>query len=131
LNFFLDNCISPRIAKALQALEDRHTVIALRDKFQPDTPDVEWIRKLAQEKQDWVVISGDNRISRNKHEHEAWIEAKLTFFFWAPAWLALERWQQASKIIKWWPAIVDQASKIAPGAGFKIPVKGTRLEQIR
>src|SRR5262249_61333547 len=106
-----------------QALEEDHTVVSLRQKFPPDTPDVEWIRSLGHENQNWVVISGDTRISRNKHEHEAWLEAKLTFFFWAPAWSALGRWEQASKIVKWWPVIVDQAAGIAPGAGFKIRSK--------
>jgi hypothetical protein len=133
LNFLFDNCISPHLAKAIDVLEGDagNTVIALRDKFPQTTADVDWIRDLGAESLNWIVISGDTRISRNKHEHEAWLEARLTFFFWAPGWLHLGAWQQAWKLIKWWPTIVDQAAKIAPGAGFMIPAKSNRLEQIQ
>lgn len=132
MNFFFDNCISPRIAEAIQILEgdQAHVVIALRRKFPQGAGDAQWIRQLAQENRNWVVVSGDTRISRNRHEREAWLESRLTFFFWAPGWLQIDLWQQAWKMIKWWPAITDQAARIAPGAGFMIPVKGSRLQQV-
>jgi predicted nuclease of predicted toxin-antitoxin system len=41
LKLLLDHNLAPRIAKALNALfEGQHQIVALRDKFAVDTPDV-------------------------------------------------------------------------------------------
>lgn len=126
-----DNCISFRIAHALGILDERHLIVALRDKFPVDITDVEWISVLAKEKEQWVIISGDTRITRNQAEREAWREAEQTAFFGEPGWENLPHWRKASTLVKWWPVISDQALKIAPGAGFLIPVGSNRLRQVR
>jgi hypothetical protein len=42
--------------------------------FAGDTPDVEWITRLGVDPvSDWIVISGDHRIRKNKAERAAWI----------------------------------------------------------
>jgi hypothetical protein len=131
VNFFFDNCISFRIAQALNVLDEHNEIVPLRDKFPANIKDVEWISELAKERDKWVVVSGDSRISRNKAERDAWLEAELTAFFWAPGWENLPHWRKAATMVKWWPAITDQARKIAAGAGFLIPVRSSRLRQVR
>jgi hypothetical protein len=131
VNFFFDNCISFRIAHALDALDDRNNVVALRDRFPANIRDIDWIYQLAKEGKKWVIISGDTRVSRNKAEREAWLEAKLTAFFWEPGWENLPHWRKAATMVKWWPAITDQARRIAAGAGFLILVRSGRLRQLR
>lgn len=59
----LDNNLPPSLAKALDALSihqfsDLEQVIALREKFPPDTADIAWIQALGQEG-DWFVLSAD------------------------------------------------------------------------
>ncbi len=132
MKFFLDNTLPPRLAEALRALEgpQGYAIKHLREMFQPDTPDVEWIRKLAAEGE-WVMISGDVRISRNQFERRAWIESGLTAFFLAKGWSGLKLWDQAWRLVRWWPEIVAQAEKIRPGAGFIVPLRSARLEQLR
>jgi hypothetical protein len=132
LKFFLDNNLSPRFAQALYALEGEHSneVVHLRSKFSADAKDVDWITSLAREGE-WVIISGDMRISQREFEREAWLSSGLTAFFFAKGWTNIKFWDQAWRLIKWWPAIVDQASRIRPGAGFIVPLKSTKLEQIR
>jgi hypothetical protein len=98
--------------------------------FPADTPDVEWIRKLAAEAE-WVIISGDVRISRNEFERRAWLESRMTAFFLAKGWTVLKLWDQAWRLMKWWPDIVAQAERISPGAGFTVPLRSTKLEQLR
>jgi hypothetical protein len=127
----LDNTLAPRIAEALGALEGPggHTVKYLREMFSADTPDVDWIRRLASDG-DWVIISGDVRISRNEFERRAWRESGLTAFFLAKGWSGLRLWDQAWRLVKWWPDIVAQAEKIRPGAGFIVPLRSSKLEQL-
>jgi hypothetical protein len=132
LRFFLDNTTPPRFAPALQALEGPggHEVRHLRDMFSADTPDIEWLMKLAKEGA-WVIISGDIRISQNEFERRAWLESGLTAFFLGRGWTKLKLWEQAWKLIKWWPDIVAQAERVHAGAGFVIPVSGSKLTQLR
>jgi hypothetical protein len=46
----------------------------------PDTHDVVWIRELATDG-GWTIISGDPRITKLRHEREAWLSSGLTAFF--------------------------------------------------
>ena len=132
MRFFLDNTLPPRFAQVLEILEgdDGNKVVHLRSKFPSETKDVDWIRTLASEG-DWVIISGDIRISQNQFERKAWSDSGLTAFFFAKGWTAIKLWEQAWRLIKWWPTIVDQAQKIRGGAGFVVPLKSTKLEQLR
>ncbi len=122
MKFFLDNCLPPSWAPALCALvEGDYQITHLREKFEADTPDVEWLRKLGEEG-DWVVISGDLRITRNKHEVETWNQARLTAFFFEKAWNSQKLWEKTWRFIRWWPRIIEQSEGVTPGAGFFIPL---------
>ena len=129
MKFFIDNCLAPRLANALDALDDQNRVIALRERFSPDAKDSDWLRELGKEG-DWVVVSGDPRIARGRHEREAWLQSRLTAFFLEPGWTNFGFWTQASKLIQWWPIIVKQAEVIRGAAGFFVPVKGAKLRQV-
>jgi hypothetical protein len=131
VKFFVDNCLAPAYARALNALSapDGHHVTHLADRFPRDIPDVQWISTLASEGE-WIIVSGDLRITRNPHEREAWLESRLLAFFFAKGWMNVPFWEQASRLVHWWPRIIDQAQKIAPPAGFIVPFKGSKLEVV-
>jgi hypothetical protein len=130
VRFFLDNTLPPRFAEVLQLLDEGNEIVHLRSRFPPETKDVDWIRRLASEG-DWVIISGDIRISQNEFERREWLNSGLTAFFFAKGWTSIKLWDQAWRLIKWWPAIVEQAEKIRAGAGFVVPLKSAKLEQLR
>ncbi len=72
MRFFLDNNLPPKLAKSLNALvEPDHQIVHLKDRFAANTTDETWMSALASES-DWIIISGDIRISKNPHEVEAW-----------------------------------------------------------
>jgi hypothetical protein len=129
LRFLLDNCLPPRLAEAIDILDDDSVVTHLSQMFPRNTPDAEWISKLGEEG-GWVIVSGDLRISRNKAERQAWLESGLTAFFLAGAWGQQKLWSTAWRMIKWWPFIVAQAQSIRPGAGFIVPISGEKLQQL-
>jgi predicted nuclease of predicted toxin-antitoxin system len=124
LKALLDNNLSPRLAAALHILvePDGHEVRHLRDRFAMNTPDIEWLAALGQEG-NWVIISADQRIFRNRHEREAWRQSSLTIFFLARAWLRMAHLEQAHRLIQWWPRIVEQVDLVEPGAAFEVPVR--------
>lgn len=123
MRFFFDNCVSPKLASAIGELSE-YEVDCLRKKFPANTPDTEWIRQLAAEG-GWIVISADNRIYKAPQELEAWRQAKLTGFFCAPAWSKNSLWDQAWRLVRWWPKIEAQAELAAVGSIFELPLKHT------
>jgi predicted nuclease of predicted toxin-antitoxin system len=124
VRFFVDNNLSPKIARALHALAaPEHEVVHLRDKYKEDTKDEDWMRALAQE-HEWVIISGDVRIRKNPHEVKAWREAGHTIFFLRKGWTNIKPFEQASKLFHFFPEIVKLASSSLRGSGFDMPQKG-------
>lgn len=123
MKFFFDNNLSPRLAQAVSILVDSsYTIQHLRDRFPPDIKDEEWIHALGQEGK-WVVISGDLRIYRNRHQREAWRRTGLTAFFLASGWIKLSLLDQSWRFLRWWPMIEEQTKLVQPGAVFEVPVK--------
>lgn len=84
--------------------------------FDEATPDVEWIQTIGQQG-DWVIISGDLRITRNRVERRVWIESGLTAFFFGDAWSRKEYWKKAADLIAWWPDITRTARAFPRGHG--------------
>ena len=133
MRFFLDNNISHRLAAALIALDDRvergdWTVEHLRVRFNQQTEDVTWLEALGREGE-WIVISGDIRISRNRAEKAAWRESGLTAFFFGGQYPGKKIWPQAMHFLRWWPEITREARehREAPeGSGYVIPMQGKK-----
>jgi hypothetical protein len=131
MRFFLDNCISPKYARALRVLAEmqQYEIVHLQDRFPPDIRDEDWIRQLGEEG-DWVIVSGDPRISRSKPVRNVWRESGITAFFFADGWAQHRFWRQAADMVHWWPTIVLEAGRALRGSGFLIPVKGSKLKTI-
>jgi hypothetical protein len=125
MKFFIDNNLSPRIARALSALEGEHgdTVVHLKEKFAQDATDEYWMTELGRES-DWIVLTCDKRISKNPHELKAWKESGLVVFFLKSAWLNIQFWEQSWQIIKRWTEIKNIASTASANSAYLVPVKG-------
>jgi len=131
MKFFFDNNLSPRIARALSALEglNGNHIEHLRDRFAAATADAEWIRELSKER-DWYVISCDKSILKNPHEVRAWRETGLVIFFLREMWLHLGFWDQAWQLVKRWPQICDIASRSKNGEGFFVSIRKSQIEKV-
>lgn len=124
MRFFLDNNLAPKLAKSLDALvEPDHQVVHLKDRFAANTSDETWMSALASEP-DWIIISGDIRISRNPHKVEAWRAAGHTIFFLKPGWTNYSFWVQAYKFVKCFPGIIAVAAKAKRGEFFFVSANG-------
>jgi hypothetical protein len=117
------------LARALSALSETENVevVHLFDKFARNTADEVWLKELSSDKT-WVIFSGDYRITRTPQTRIAWQEAGLTTFFLQRGWNNLPFWEQAWKVVKWWPTILETARTIKVGTSFLVPVKGSKLE---
>ena len=133
MKFFFDNNMPRRLAAALSILNDGSDVSVHHHNddgmFDPGTPDEYWIQELDRQS-GWVVISRDVRITRSKAVREVWHESKLTAFFLTAGWGNLLFWDQAWQLIKVWPDILRTARRAERGTGYRVKLKGIRLEKI-
>lgn len=128
MKFFFDNCISPRLARAMHALiEPQHEVRHLRDRYpgadSSSIEDTTWITDLGKER-GWIIVSGDIAIRSRPAERAALQAARLTAFFLAKGFTQLDGWEQVHWLIDQWPRIVELADKTEAGSAFLVPKRG-------
>lgn len=131
MKFFLDNCISYVYAEALKILAkpQGYPIVHLRERFPTGADDLDWIPALGAEG-DWVIVSGDLRISKSRAVRAAWKESGMTAFFFDSGWTEMNFWKQAEDIVRWWPRIVLKAREVPTGTGLVIPLKGKDFKPI-
>lgn len=131
MRVLIDENLSPAIAKALAALfAGRHEIVHLRERFGGGVEDEVWIGTLSSEGR-WIVISGDRRITRNRLEYEAFRSSNLVGFFLSKGLFKSSVVKQMERILALWDRIEQQASIVQGGAMFELPIKSTRLGQLR
>ena len=101
-------------------------VVHLRDKFPQDISDIAWIEKLAMEGE-WIVLTCDYDIARRGAIRIAWKNAGLVGFVLRSAWQDFAPMDQAWRLIKIWPAIVEQSGIAAPGSTYELGIRGGKI----
>lgn len=131
MKFIIDNNLSPLLAHALDKLAqpDGHKIIALRDRFEPSTSDIEWITAIASER-NWVIISQDQFSKKDGLEKEVIKRSGLTIFCLKKGWSNQKYWDKAHHLVRWFPKIAAQAEAVTGGAAFQVPLVGKKFEQI-
>jgi hypothetical protein len=131
VKFVIEHSVSTNLAAAIAILAglDGDEVAHLRTQYSQDTLDPVWLRGLGQREPGTVVISADPYISRSPHEQAAWLASGLTVFF-LRSFADLPIWQQAAKLVKWWPDIAKEAKRAKAGSGFLVSVHG-KIEQLK
>lgn len=131
MKVFFDHNMSAAMARAFRELfKGEHDVITLPDKFERDTPDVDWINGLSDEGH-WVIISGDRRITRNRAEYYAFRNSKLIGFFLSPGLYKSKVTKQMERILALWDNIEVLARTVEGGAMFELPMKSNRAKQLK
>lgn len=131
MKVILDENLAPALARALDALfRGEHNVVHLRDKFGHGTTDSQWIDALSHDGQ-WIVISGDRRITRNRAEYQAFRNSRLIGFFLSKGLYKAKVVKQMERILAMWENMTTLASSVEGGAMFELPMKGSRARQLR
>jgi hypothetical protein len=125
VKFVVEHSVSTVLTHAIAVLAkpDGHEVLHLRDHYHQSTLDPVWLRGLGQREPDVIVVTADTRISKSPVERAAWLESGLTIVF-LRSFADLSIWDQAAKLVKWWPEIVTNARRAPPGTGLVVTVNG-------
>ena len=130
MRFMVDENLSPYLARALQGLFSAdHEVEHIRNYFGPGTTDISWIEILSQQGE-WIIISGDRRISKNKAELAAFRSSNLIGFFLCRTIIQKPVRQQLIRILTIWDQLETQARLVQPGAMFEIPERSVKFRSI-
>lgn len=125
MRFFIDHCISDKLARALDALdfvnEIRH--VNHDERFSPTTRDVDWIGAIGRDEPKWHVLSVDVGILRNPQERRVLHESGLKFFLLSRSWAKMMLHEQAWRLIKIWPRIMDAGANVR-GRVFEVSAGG-------
>lgn len=133
MKLLLDNNLPPVMARSIQLLVagDGHIVVALRDRFPANTPDVEWLGTLGAEG-GWSILTLDQMIARRPAERLALHRSQVTAYFMAAAWQKLTTLEKTARLLLCWPKLCQAATLVRAGALFELPVNaGSTLRQIR
>lgn len=123
MKFFFDENISFRLASAVQSLEEDHEVVHVFDKFRRGVLDQEWIPSLADEG-DWIVISGDFNITRNREIRQIWHDSNMIGYFLVKSWMHLDKYTFVGNFMKTWPKVIQSAENARAGDSFTIQQNG-------
>ena len=123
--------MSPAIARAVRELfKSDHEVTYLAEKFPRNVSDVDWISGLSKDGQ-WIVISGDRRITRNRAEYHAFRNSNLIGLFLSQGLNKAPVVKQAERILALWPVILTVSATVQGGAMYELPMKSTKLRQLK
>lgn len=94
-------------------------VVHLKERFQANTSDVNWIQALANEK-DWTILSGDAFRKGNGVERKILQKSGLSVFVLQSSWSSYPYWEKTAQLLRWWPRIVEQANAV-DGLAMEVP----------
>lgn len=125
MRVFFDNCTTPVLAETLNGYLRHRDDSASHIRDLPcgrHAADLEWMAYLAGTGDDWLVVTGDRRIQKNKAERAAFRQAGLKGFVLASGYQKTPIHQQASFLIWRWPDINGLLKTLEPPFLFEIPM---------
>jgi hypothetical protein len=126
VNFFLDNTFSPNLARALVLLseKDPDSIRCVRDHYGKDPGDPVWLEDVKKWKDDWVIFSGDIRITRTPILREMYLSSGRPMYLMPSGFTSKNRWLQASGFCKWFPDIQIHTAKVRGARCFNVKENG-------
>ncbi len=146
MRIFFDNCVSPRLARALAAFhEGIHEVAHIRTKYAElhdsagRLDDDVWLAELAREssldagERAWIVVTEDlailSKTARSGSARAAWERARLRTFF-LPKGAKKPPLQQIMLLLRQWDRILSHAETMDPLHPVRIPESGVKFRRV-
>ena len=115
--------------RLLDIFDKENTVSWMPDHFHRGIADTEWLRRAAEMSPKPVILSGDGRILRNKVERQCLKDGDFTYVCLAKGWTSTSWSDYAWKIIKAWPAVVEEVQACRQPTVFELHVGKLKVER--
>jgi hypothetical protein len=125
---FFDNCTAPVLAWTVNGFVAHlgHSAHHIADlPCGRNATDIEWIELLGKDKMVWMVVTGDDRIRKNKAERAAFRAAGLSGFVLARAYQKTPIHQVASFLLWRWPEMEQLFGLVTGPALHELPMSRT------
>ncbi len=120
MTFFFDNNLSPKLAKAINELDEVYPIIHLRDIFPADTEDEIWLRHVGNN--NMVLVSRDTKIRKHPAEINAIRKHRIGAFFLIGK--KYTKWQGIRQLICAWEEIRTLVSETTKPFVFQVSLRG-------
>jgi len=120
MNFFFDNNISAKMAKAMNLLDDDSHIDHLQDIFSQDTEDEKWLEYVG--KKEIILITRDKKITKRRAELSVYRKYRVGAFILTGK--NMKKWDQVKQLILAWEKIKDLAERTARPFAFQVRAKG-------
>jgi len=120
MKYFMDHCCSRKLARILALLSV--DIVALTDLFPENTLDVDFLPKLRE--WDRILVTADKRIRTARLEATALMKSGVSAIILGPAFLKMQRWDQAKFLISHWREIDEFISQQNPGTIIRVQHTG-------
>jgi len=123
MNFFIDENLPPKIAEALDILDNSNNIYSIPKYFEIGIKDEDWIPKLFNLK--GIVITQDTNINRTKKQWDLFTSNNLGgFFIKTSSKTGLNYWDLVKLIINNWEEIKQKNKKTKRPFGYRITQRG-------
>jgi hypothetical protein len=108
LIFFFDNCVSPKLMRAMRELDApvRH----LQEELPEGTTDEVWLPHVAAKT--YHVVTTDHAIAKRPTQRKIVKDNKLICFFIAGGFERQDKWEQFRRMVGYWPTILRTARAV-------------------
>jgi len=120
MNFFFDNNLSPKLAKAMNLLEEDGYVMHLKDRFRQDEADAVWLAYVGSNK--FVLVTRDKKIRKRPGELTAFKKHNVGAFILTGK--NLGRWREIKQLICAWEEMRSLGACTRRPFAFQVPPKG-------
>lgn len=124
MRFFIDNNLSPKLARGMSAFGE--AVDNLQDHFPEDAPDTEWLAYIGNN--DFFLITRDDNIRRKPAEIRALKDHRVGAFFLGGK--SRSRCQLIQQLVRNWPRIKELARAQSRPFAFRVPPSGKKFAKI-
>lgn len=133
MNVLFDNCTSPVMARTLNGFVScfGHAAVHIRDLPLTHPSDVQRIDFLRADGRDWLLITGDDRIRRNRAERLAFRQAQLRGVVLASAYQKTPMHRCCAVIVHQWPTLLETVKRFEPPILFEMSINFSgKLKQL-
>lgn len=121
-----DNNISKRLARAIAILSEERrlaeSVLHLQELFPSGMGDTTWMDRLGETDRSWIVVTRDKLNKMSGEERAAIRRNGLIAYVLDAQWASQRYWPMASRLVHWWPLIVEH-SRTARSGVYRVPLK--------
>lgn len=124
MRFFIDNNLSPSLARGMKAFGE--AVDHLQEHFPKDTADTEWLEYIGNN--DFFLVTRDNAIRKNPAELQSLKRHGVGAFFLGGK--SRTRCELIQQLVRNWPRIKEYATRQKKPFAFRVPPSGTKFDKL-